>query len=115
MQAYQAHGIIHYMTLLPASLADRILRGESVDLTRYVKLGGTLANPRLILDPAGAAVSGGAAVATGGLSILAGSMWDRWIATSGDPCKRLIKAARNDPKRDYRSLLREATLPAPRT
>jgi uncharacterized protein involved in outer membrane biogenesis len=84
-------------------------------LTSYVKLGGTLANPRLILDPAGAAVSGGAAVATGGLSILAGSMWDRWIATSGDPCKRLIKAARNDPKRDYRSLLRGATLPAPRT
>ncbi len=81
-----------------------ISAGKAV--TNYVKLGGTLANPRLTLDPMSAAISGGAAVATAGWSILASSMWDRWIASSGDPCKRLLKVARKDEKRDYRALLR---------
>lgn len=79
-----------------------ISAGKAV--TNYVKLGGTLANPRLTLDPMGAAISGGAAVATAGWSIVATSMWDRWVASSGDPCKRLLKTARKDKKRDYRSL-----------
>jgi hypothetical protein len=77
-------------------------------LTNYIKLGGTLANPRLVLDAKGAAVSSGAAFATAGWSILAESMWDRWVLTSGDQCRRLIKNARNDKTRPYEALWRPA-------
>jgi hypothetical protein len=77
-------------------------------LTKYIKLGGTLANPRLVLDAKGAAVSSGAAFATAGWSILAESMWDRWVLTSGDQCRRLIKNARNDKTRPYEALWRPA-------
>ena len=75
-------------------------------LTNYIKLGGTLANPRLVLDAKGAAVSGSAAIATAGWSIVAESMWDRWVLTSGDQCRRLIKNARKDKNRDYEALWR---------
>lgn len=51
----------------------------------YVKVTGTLAAPRLAVDEAGVLVSGGAAIATGGLSILAKMAWDR-LSRSGDPC-----------------------------
>ena len=81
-------------------------------LTNYIKLGGTLANPRITLDPRGAAISGSAAIATAGWSILAESMWDRWVLTAGDPCKRLIKKARDDKKRDYESLWRPTGNPS---
>ncbi|KAA1189543.1 hypothetical protein F0M18_14395 [Pseudohalioglobus sediminis] len=74
-------------------------------LSKYVKLGGTLANPKLTLDATAAAVQGSAAIATAGWSILAGGIWDRWIATAGDPCGRLIKQAQKDKRRDYDSLL----------
>ena len=74
-------------------------------LSRHLRLGGTLANPRLTLDTTAMAVSSGAALATAGWSILASGAWDRWVATAGDPCKRLINQARKDPKRDYHSLL----------
>ncbi|MEP5569076.1 MAG: hypothetical protein ABJN62_14655 [Halioglobus sp.] len=77
-------------------------------LTNYIKLGGTLANPRLVLDAKGAAVSGGAAIATAGWSIVAESMWDRWVLTSGDQCMRLIKNARKDKDRNYEDLWRTA-------
>ena len=60
-------------------------------VTPYFKIGGTLAHPRLALDVKGAAVSGGAAVATAGVSILAEGLWDRWVATSKNPCDRLIQ------------------------
>ena len=39
-------------------------------ITPYFKIGGTVANPRLAMDSVGVALSGGAAVATAGLSIL---------------------------------------------
>jgi uncharacterized protein involved in outer membrane biogenesis len=51
----------------------------------YVKLTGTLADPRLGLDPKGALFSGGAAVATVGISILAKGVWDRMFQAE-DPC-----------------------------
>jgi hypothetical protein len=50
-----------------------------------LKVGGTLAEPALELDPGGAVVSGGAAVVTMGLSLLAQSLADRYFA-SADPC-----------------------------
>ena len=73
-------------------------------LTNYVKLGGTLATPRLALNTKGAVVSSGAAIATAGWSILAESMWDRWVLTAGDPCQRLLKKAQEDKKRNYKAL-----------
>jgi uncharacterized protein involved in outer membrane biogenesis len=50
-----------------------------------IKVGGRLAAPSVELDPKGTVVSGGLAVATAGLSILAKSMSDRFLS-SKDPC-----------------------------
>jgi uncharacterized protein involved in outer membrane biogenesis len=57
----------------------------SVIINPLIKVGGTLASPAIELDPARAAVSGGTAVATAGLSILAKSFADRFLS-SKDPC-----------------------------
>ena len=54
-------------------------------LNPYIKVVGTLAAPRLAVDETGALVSGSAAVATAGLSILARAAWDR-LSRSKDPC-----------------------------
>jgi hypothetical protein len=51
----------------------------------YVKLKGTFASPAVALDKDSAILSGGAAVATGGLSILAQSALNRATA-EGDQC-----------------------------
>lgn len=57
-----------------------------------VSVAGTLATPRLAVDQQGMLVSGGAAVATGGLSILARAAWDR-LSKSRDPCGDVAKQA----------------------
>jgi len=51
----------------------------------FIKVGGTLAEPAVELDPAGAVVGGGTAVATMGLSVIAKGFTDRFLA-SRDPC-----------------------------
>jgi hypothetical protein len=51
----------------------------------FVMVVGTLAAPRLAVDAKGGLISGGAAVATGGLSILARATWER-LTRSKDPC-----------------------------
>ena len=53
----------------------------------YVQVVGTLGAPRLAVDETGLLISGGAAVATGGLSILARGLWDR-LSRSGDACRQ---------------------------
>ena len=58
----------------------------------YVQVVGTLAAPRLAVDETGVLISGGAAVATGGLSILARGLWDR-VARSKDPCGQASQRA----------------------
>lgn len=50
-----------------------------------IKVGGRLAAPAVELDPAGAAISSGLAVATAGLSLVAKSTYDRFLS-SKDPC-----------------------------
>lgn len=77
-------------------------------ITPYLKLAGNLAHPWITLDPQAVVVSGGMAVATGGLSILAEGLWDRWVATAKSPCQELFKQIRRDEK--YRPLL---AMPAP--
>ena len=52
----------------------------------FLKLGGTLRNPVLEIDPEGTLVTGGVAVATGGLSLLAKGLFDR-VSAEADICK----------------------------
>jgi uncharacterized protein involved in outer membrane biogenesis len=59
----------------------------------YIKIVGTLASPKLAIDETGVLVSGGAAVATGGLSILAKATWDR-VSRSRDPCNETAQKGR---------------------
>ena len=56
----------------------------------FIKIAGTLNSPYVELDPAGVVVSGGTAVATAGLSILAKSFSDRFLQ-SRDPCGDTLK------------------------
>jgi hypothetical protein len=58
----------------------------------YVQIIGTLAAPRLAVDEKGILISGTAAIATGGLTVLARGIWDR-IKGSGDPCKQSTERA----------------------
>jgi len=58
----------------------------------YVQVVGTLAAPRLAVDETGLLISGGAAVATGGLSILARGVWNR-LSRAKDPCKQASERA----------------------
>jgi len=74
-------------------------------VTPYFKIGGTMANPRLTLDARGAAISGSAAVATAGLSILAEGLWDRWVATASNPCEQLITELSKKDKKAFKGLL----------
>jgi hypothetical protein len=62
-------------------------------LNPYLKIVGTLAAPRLAVDEKGVLVSGGVAVATGGLSILARAAWDR-LSRSDDACDEAAKDGR---------------------
>ena len=67
-----------------------ISMGELVN--PYVQIVGTLAAPRLAVDEKGVLISGGAAIATGGLTVLARGVWDR-IRGSGNPCKQATDRA----------------------
>lgn len=58
----------------------------------YIQVVGTLARPQLAVDEAGVLITGGAAVATGGLSLLAKGLWNR-LSQSRDPCKEVSTAA----------------------
>jgi uncharacterized protein involved in outer membrane biogenesis len=59
-------------------------------LNPYLRVAGTLADPALTFDPGGAFVTSGAAVATGGLSLLATAVWNR-ITRANDPCAAAAK------------------------
>ncbi len=61
-------------------------------LNSYVKVSGTLSKPHLTVDPKGTLVYGGAAFATGGLSILATTLWDR-VTRQKDPCAAALAEA----------------------
>jgi hypothetical protein len=74
-------------------------------VTPYFRIGGTLANPRLVVDKQGVAVSGSVAIATGGLSILAESLWDRWVATANNPCDNLFDKAVEQDSELYQTIL----------
>jgi hypothetical protein len=58
----------------------------------YLQIVGTLTSPRLAVDEAGVLITGGAAVATGGLSLLARGLWER-LSKAGDACKQVSEQA----------------------
>lgn len=58
----------------------------------FTKIGGTLANPILTLDPEGAVIEGGVAVATAGVSILAKRFKERFLSAK-DACGKAINDA----------------------
>jgi uncharacterized protein involved in outer membrane biogenesis len=58
----------------------------------FTSVGGTLSQPKLMLNKKGAAFEGGAALATGGLSIVARSLWQRWVS-SRNVCIRIAEQA----------------------
>jgi len=57
-----------------------------------IKLGGTLSEPRVTLNPTDAAIKGTAAVATMGLSIVGSSLWKRWVR-SKNACAKVQEKA----------------------
>jgi len=76
----------------------------------YTMISGTLASPSLTLDPEGALIEGGAAVATAGMSILAKRFKDRFLSAK-DACGKAVADA--DPdfqaiKESYYPLITEA-------
>ena len=58
---------------------------------RFIGLSGTLDDPKVVLNPTSAAAFGAAAWATGGLSLLADSIWTRMTAFS-NPCEHVEKS-----------------------
>ena len=56
----------------------------------YIKLGGTLSDPALQLQPLQAATTTGIAVATGGLSLLGRGLWDR-VTAEKKVCAKALK------------------------
>ena len=71
----------------------RIVSVSAAELINpYVQIVGTLASPKLAVDEAGVLITGGAAVATAGLSLLARGLWER-LSKSGDACKQVTEQA----------------------
>jgi len=56
----------------------------------YIKIGGTLTSPALEMKGLQALTATGAAVATGGLTLLAGGLWDR-VTSERKVCKKAFK------------------------
>jgi hypothetical protein len=80
------------------------LRGVGLSLgdviNPFTKLSGPLRDPRIVLDPKGTLVEGGAAVATACITVLAKSLWKRWIGADQVCVKMAERAAELRAKRD---------------
>lgn len=67
--------------ILKISVNTKSRKGFGVSVggiaNNFFNIRGTMKDPKLQLDVAGSAVTGGAAVATGGLSLVAKGLWDR--------------------------------------
>jgi uncharacterized protein involved in outer membrane biogenesis len=76
--------------------------GISADMfvTPFVKVKGTLASPNVGLNEKGTLLTGGAAVATGGLSLLLKAVFDRATA-EGDQCEKALETAGQHTRYDF--------------
>ncbi len=63
-------------------------------VTPFLQVGGTLADPRLEIDTEGATIAGGTAAATLGLSVVASTLWNRYMNQS-NPCQAAAKKAQS--------------------
>lgn len=59
----------------------------------FARVGGTLDKPTVSLDPGGTLLTGGAAWATAGISLLATRFWRR-LGTADNPCQVIIESGR---------------------
>ena len=70
--------------VLDLSFRTQARKGIGISVTGvvnpYLKVGGTLAKPALQIDKKRGLLSGSVALLTGGLSILAQGMWDRYLS-----------------------------------
>ncbi|MGD8831257.1 MAG: AsmA family protein [Pseudomonadales bacterium] len=84
---------------LNLSLVTQARRGIGISaatLTNpYFKIGGTLVEPKLELDPQSAALAAGVATATAGLSIIVKGVWSRLMGEN-NPCPRFLDYQRKD-------------------
>lgn len=83
-------GNIDFSTeVIDMTLGTKTREGLGVSLggvvNSFLKVGGTLNDPSMGVDAAGSATTTGAAVATGGLSLLARGLWDR-VSAEADIC-----------------------------
>ena len=76
-------------------------------VTPYMMLAGNMAHPFLTVDPQGVVVTGGAAIATGGLSLIAETVWSRWRSAVENPCETIVQLAAEDGAGAYQGLLPE--------
>lgn len=75
------------------STPRRIVSLSAAELVNpYLQVVGTLSSPQLAVDETGVLITGGAAIATGGLSLLAKGLWDR-LPKSGDACRQMAGQA----------------------
>ena len=94
-----AHGTVQLATEEIGFYLNTAPRRGRVDVSvaeivnPYMKVTGSLAHPGIGVDPKGVLFTGGAAVATAGISILAKGVWDR-IFRAADPCAEAAAEAR---------------------
>ncbi len=82
---------------------SKLLGASLMELANpFVSIEGTLASPRPILDPGRTIVYGGAAAATGGLSIVAKGLWDR-LRGAQKPCEQLRTALEEEAEGELRA------------
>lgn len=81
---------------LELDVATKARKGLGISVaslvTPFLEVGGTMSRPKIGIDTTGAALTGGAAAATGGLSILASSLWNRYVDKS-NPCEEASEKA----------------------
>ena len=61
----------------------------------FIKVGGTVRNPKMQASPASAVTRTGAAIFTGGISLLAEGAWKR-LSAEKDPCGRIREQLARD-------------------
>ncbi|MEE4172669.1 MAG: AsmA-like C-terminal region-containing protein [Xanthomonadales bacterium] len=79
---------------------SKLLGSSLMELVNpFVSLEGTLAKPSPVLDPGRTLFYGGAAAATGGLSIIAKGLWDR-LRGAQKPCEQLRDALEEEARKE---------------
>lgn len=80
---------------------SKLLGASLMELTNpFVSIEGTLADPTPIIDPGRTIVYGGAAAATGGLSIVVKGLWDR-LRGAQKPCEQLRSALEEEAQQEF--------------